>query len=340
MKTNIKKANQNSIKEAAALLNAGEVIGIPTETVYGLGANALDILAVRRIFEIKGRPMDNPLIVHIGKREDVFKYAHVTARDEDIMDAFWPGPLTLVLKKKDVIPAEITAGLDTVAIRMPENPTARAIINEAGLAVAAPSANISGKPSPTRAEHVKADLDGKIALIVDGGAAEVGLESTVLDLSSDKPVILRPGKVTASDLARWGVVENDAKYVSEKEAPKSPGMKYKHYAPNAQIVVYKGEREKIIAEINQDIEEYLFNSSRLGVIIDGEGELDRSDVHIYKIGSLEDEESVAKNLFAVLRQLDEDGIDVALVPEFRAQGIGKATMNRLLKAANYNIKEV
>lgn len=340
MVTKIKKANENSIKEAAKLLRAGEVIGIPTETVYGLGANALDVEAVKKIFEVKGRPMDNPLIVHIGRKEDVSKYAYLTDEAEKIIEALWPGPLTLVLKKREIISQEITAGLDTVAIRMPENKVARDIINEAGVPVAAPSANISGKPSPTRASHVKADLDGKIELIIDGGDSEVGLESTVLDISGEIPVILRPGKITAEDLRDFGVRENKEKKFKDDEAPKAPGMKYKHYAPKADIVILEGEREKVLEEINKKAEDSLFNSVRLGVIIESEYSDKITAKYVYELGSTEDEDTSAKNLFAVLRQLDEDGIDLALVPKLSDKGIGKASMNRLLKAANHNVRKV
>ncbi len=332
--------DKSIIKDAAELLRSGEVVAIPTETVYGLGANALDENAVKKIFELKGRPSDNPLIVHVSSIEDASKYAYVSELANKVMRAFWPAPLTIVLKKKDVIPRSITGGLDTVAIRMPDNELALAIIKESGLPIAAPSANISGKPSPTKASHVRADLGDRIKLVVDGGECEVGLESTVLDLSTDKPAILRPGKITKEDLSPFLQVHSVMENVADSAVPKAPGMKYRHYAPTAQIVVYEGARSDVIRHINEDIANNDLDDERLGVIIESESKNEILCKNIYDIGSLSDEDEVARRLFDVLRQLDLDGIELCFIPALSDENIGKATMNRLLKAASYNVKKV
>ncbi len=339
METKVLKASENSIKEAARLLREGEVVGIPTETVYGLGANALDVSAVKKIFEAKGRPMDNPLIIHIADKKDIYKYAkNVPMILDTLLDEFWAGPLTIVLEKTDLVPKEITGGLDTVAIRMPDNKVALEIIKEAGVPIAAPSANVSGKPSPTKAEHVKLDMDGKIGLIIDDGSCEVGVESTVLDLSSNKVAILRPGKITKEMLAPYIRIDSVVENVEKSATPKAPGMKYRHYAPKAKIIVYEGEKKELIKQINKDIEDNNFKVIKLGVIIESEYKNEINCDNVYDIGSELDEDEVAKNLFATLRKLDEDGIELAFVPVFESKNIGKATMNRLLKAASYNIK--
>ncbi len=341
METKVLKASENSIKKAAKMLREGEVVGIPTETVYGLGANALDVCAVRKIFEAKGRPMDNPLIIHIADKKDISKYAKNLPKTLDnIIDNFWPGPLTIVLEKTDLVPKEITGGLETVAIRMPENQVALDIIRQAGVPVAAPSANVSGKPSPTKAEHVKEDMDGKIYLIIDGGDCEVGVESTVIDLSTDKPAILRPGKITKEMLAPYVKIESVVENVEKSCTPKAPGMKYRHYAPKAKLLVYEGVKKDVINEINKDIKANAFKGIKLGVIIESEHKNSIDCENVYDIGSELDEDEVAKNLFATLRKLDEDEVDLAFITVFESRHIGKATMNRLLKAASYNVKKL
>ncbi len=341
METKVLKASKNSIKEAAKRLRAGEVVGIPTETVYGLGANALDVNAVRKIFKAKGRPMDNPLIIHIADKKDIKKYTkNAPASLDKIMDVFWPGPLTIVLEKTDLVPKEITGGLDTVAVRMPANDVALDIIREARLPIAAPSANVSGKPSPTKAVHVKSDMDGKIGLIIDGGDCEVGVESTVLDLSADKAAILRPGKITKEMLSPYVEIKSVVENVENSATPKAPGMKYRHYAPKAKIVVYQGRKKEIVDEINKDIKANTFKGIKLGVIIESEYKDNIDCENVYDIGSELDEDEVAKNLFSTLRKLDEDGVELAFIPVFESRHIGKATMNRLLKAASYNVKKV
>ncbi len=338
MKTIISKPSTTSYEKAGELIREGKLVAFPTETVYGIGANAMDSQAVKSIFKVKGRPVDNPLIVHICEKGDVFKYAKNISEDANIlMDKFWPGPLTIVLEKKELVPDTITAGLGTVAIRMPENEVALNIIRHAGVPVAAPSANISGKPSPTNAAHVIEDLDGKVDMIIDGGCCDIGLESTVIDLTSDTPTILRPGKITKKILSEY-VSINDYNADEVAGVPKSPGMKYRHYSPSAKIILYSGNKNKIIEKINQDVQEYFFKGQRVGAIIEKEYYDAVKCRYKYDIGSCENEDEVAKNLFKILRQLDEDNIEVAFITSLSDRHIGSATMNRLLKASSQVIE--
>ncbi len=341
MDTIIVKPTQNEIKRAANIILQSGIVAIPTETVYGLGANALDKSAVEKIFLAKGRPMDNPLIIHIGRKNDIYKYAkNISSTTEKLIDEFWPGPLTVVLQKKSIIPDEITGGLSTVAIRMPANEVALALIRQAGVPIAAPSANVSGKPSPTKACHVKDDLNGKISLILDGGSCEVGVESTVVDVSGEKVAILRPGKITKEMIERFVKVDSVMENASKSEVPKAPGMKYAHYSPKAKITIYDGKREDVLKQINTDVHNYSFKGIKVGVIIESEYKSSIVYGNVYDIGCYDDEHAVAKNLFSILRQLDDDDIEVAFIPMLKSEHIGKATMNRLLKAAAYNLKTV
>ena len=328
--------NYPQIVDAAAKLRDGELVAFPTETVYGLGANALDAQAVADIYRAKGRPSDNPLIVHIGHKDQL------TGLVEDIpelaytlMDHFWPGPLTLIFKKREgVFPDTVTAGLATVAIRMPDHPLALQLIQESGCPVAAPSANLSGKPSPTTAEHVAEDLSGRIAGIVDGGATGVGLESTVLDMTGDVPLILRPGGVTIEQLQEVsGPVEVDKGLLKEKEAPKAPGMKYKHYAPQAPLILVDGSPDFLQSLVNEKRAEGL----RVGVYtVEEHKDLYEADI-ILEGGTLQDLRTVAENMYGVLRQFDHEKPDVIFGEAFPHDGIGEAIMNRLLKAASGRI---
>ena len=326
------------IREAAMTLKIGGLVAFPTETVYGIGANALDVAVVRKIYEAKGRPSDNPLIVHIGHTDEVKKYvAEIPKIAIPLMEAFWPGPLTLIFKKNHVIPYEITGGLDTVAIRVPAHPLAREIIRQSGLPIAAPSANISGKPSPTIAAHVIEDLNGRVDMIVDGGDANIGLESTVLDVTSEPAMILRPGGITKAMIeAVVGLVVLDPKDlgVSNEDIPKAPGMKYKHYAPKGKLVIYYGSKEKAIEAMNASVQKSLSNHEKVGIIATNE---DLEAYHcdtILTIGSEHDAHEIASNLFKVLRQMDDLGVEKILTQAFHEKEIGVATMNRLLKAAN------
>ncbi len=321
------------------LLRSGELVAFPTETVYGLGANGLDANAVKKIFEAKGRPSDNPLILHVSRKNDVRKlWDTVPELARQLMDAFWPGPLTLVYTKSDIVPDIVTAGLDTVAVRMPEHKTARALIHAAGVPIAAPSANLSGRPSPTTAKHVLDDMRGKIPLILDGGACEYGLESTVLKIGSPC-TILRPGAVTQSMLeAIVGPIKLHKSLLqplgSGEDAP-SPGMKYKHYAPAAEVVVVTGKPERIAKRIAMLYESYTF-SGKTCVILATE-----QTQHFYRgkeyviIGDRERPKSLCESLFSVLREQGAKA-DVLLCEEVPAEEAGLAFMNRLLRAAGFH----
>lgn len=330
------------LAEAARLLRQGEVVAFPTETVYGLGANALDPRACARIFQVKGRPADNPLIVHVASLDDARKVVREWPEGAEICAReFWPGPLTLVLPKAEGIPDTVSGGLDTVGVRMPAHPVALALIAEAGCPVAAPSANISGKPSPTEGEHVWQDLQGKIPLIIDGGKSAVGLESTVLDLSGRIPTILRPGGITLEQLRdALGEVELDqgiGSFSPGVEPPKSPGMKYRHYAPRGEVILLKGNR----IEKGEEIRKRLRQESRKRIALicfqetlDSlpEMELAKADV-VFSLGSVNKPEEAARRLFEGLRLSDTETIGLILAEGMPETGIGLAFMNRLQKAA-------
>mgnify|MGYP001340683922 CR=1 FL=1 len=306
----------------------------PTETVYGLGANALSDEAVEKIYQAKGRPGDNPLIIHIAKKEDVEKYVETVPDVANrLMEAFWPGPLRLIFKKKPGILSEkATAELETVGIRIPDHPIALGLIEASGRPIAAPSANVSGKPSPTRFEHVYQDLNGKIAGIVDGGPTGVGVESTVVDCTGPVPVILRPGGVTKEQMeAIAGRVEIDPGLIDLREKPKSPGMKYQHYAPNAKMYIVEGSAEFL----QKKVHEFKRQGLRVGVLTTDENkDLFLADV-ILSAGKRSDLKTVARQIFNCLRTFDKKNVDVILSETFPNRGIGTAIMNRLIKAAGY-----
>ncbi len=324
------------VDHGADILAKGGLVAFPTETVYGLGANALDPEAVAKVYAAKGRPSDNPMIVHIARASDIGQLTpQLTAQIIRLIDHFWPGPLTVVLPKKDTVPKVTTGGLDTVAIRMPDNPVALELIKKAGCPVAAPSANVSGRPSPTKGTHVIEDLEGKIDMILLGEDCRVGIESTVLDLSQSLPTILRPGIITKEDLETvLGKVEMDpalnlqnwdADGADDGHAPKSPGMKYTHYAPKAQMTVIEGERNRVKKEIE-----------RLKGLNEGIG---------LKVGVILFEEKAfieaAHDFFSRLRELDSQEIDLILAGALSDENqVGFAVMNRMLKSAGYNIVKV
>ena len=325
------------LKEAAKLLQDGEIVAFPTETVYGLGANAMDAAAVKKIYEAKGRPSDNPLIVHIYDRKQLKEFTEGISEDACVlMDTFWPGPLTLIFKRKgDLIAPNVTGGLDTIAVRMPNHPVALELLKRADLPIAAPSANTSGKPSPTAASHVEHDLNGKISAIVSGGSCVVGLESTVLDLSGDMPVILRPGGVTKEDLEQ--VLKREVRYAtphtSEEETPRAPGMKYKHYAPEAPVYICEGTPEEVAAKIDEHLPQHqgraaILVSSQTKALIRNEDEN-----LILDLGSLDDLTEIACHLFGALRYCDESDVEVIYTENYPSDEIGAALMNRLQKAA-------
>ena len=332
------------IQTAARILREGGLVAFPTETVYGLGGNGLDSTACEKIYLAKGRPSDNPLILHISELEELDAIVReITLVAKKLMEAFWPGPLTMIFPKAAIVPMKATGGLDTVAVRFPNHPVARAIIRAAGLPIAAPSANSSGKPSPTRASHVEYDLTGKIDMIVDGGAAEWGLESTIVDVTGTVPMILRPGAVTKEMMeAVVGRVEVDPAILKKPEAdlkPKAPGMKYTHYSPKAEVFLVRGERAAVAAEINRRAAEARAKGKKVGVMATEETkELYQADI-ILSLGSREHPEEIGANLFKLLRKFDFLGAETVYSEVFSEEGEGMAIMNRLNKAAGYRMIE-
>ena len=328
------------IQTAAKILQEGGLVAFPTETVYGLGGNGLDGTACEKIYLAKGRPSDNPLILHISEFEELNPIVReISPAAQKLMDAFWPGPLTMVFPKSDIVPEKATGGLDTVAVRFPNHPVARAIIKAAGLPIAAPSANSSGKPSPTRASHVEFDLNGKIDMIVDGGAAEWGLESTIVDVSGEVPMILRPGAVTKEMMEEVvGTVEIDPAILQKPAAdlkPKAPGMKYTHYSPKAEVILVKGETTAVVDEINRLAAEDMAHGLKTGVMATEETKnLYQADI-VLSLGSRERPEEIGANLFKFLRKFDFLGAERVYSEVFSEEGEGMAIMNRLNKAAGY-----
>ena len=347
MKTRVLKIvdlqqDENSILEASELIKSGEVVAFPTETVYGLGANALDPRAVEKIFRAKGRQGDNPLIVHVSKTQDVDKLVkELPPKARALMETFWPGPLTIVFKKSSVIPSEVTAGLNTVAIRMPNHPVALRLIDYSGLPIAAPSANRSGHISPTTARHVLEDMDGIIPLILDGGKCRVGLESTVLDMTSDIPVILRPGGVTLEMLEGiLGEVRVDLsvlKPVANGQKARSPGMKYVHYAPRAQVLIVRGRLDSIVKKINELVKEYSASGMKVGVLATQETRESYHKGEVLVLGERTRPAVMASNLFSVLREFDAKGVDIVLAEWVDTSNEGLAIMNRMIRAAGFNV---
>jgi len=335
-----------ALEEPAKALREGKTVAFPTETVYGLGANALSDESVAKIYKAKGRPSDNPLIVHIGNWEELNALVEeIPEKGRMLIDALWPGPLTMIFKKSAKVPEGVTPGLDTVAVRMPAHPIALNLIQMAGVPVAAPSANLSGKPSPTIGEHVIEDLSGKVDYIIVSGNAEVGLESTVLDLTGDVPMILRPGGATKEELeAVVGFIELDPALESKSDVhkPKSPGMKYTHYSPKAEVQVVSGELTKVVELIKTLSKERSDNGAVVGIMCSDEtvSKYDESaDGFKVKIslGSRAELKTVGSSLFRVLREFDEHGVDIILAEAYPDDGLGKAIMNRLNKAAGFNI---
>jgi L-threonylcarbamoyladenylate synthase len=326
------------IKEAAQNLKKNEVIAFPTETVYGLGGNAKSDEAVLKIFKAKGRPGDNPLIIHISDRKQIQSFVKaIPEKAILLMDAFWPGPLTIILENKSgVLSEKATAGLSTVGVRMPDHPVALALIEASGLPLAAPSANLSGKPSPTTAAHVADDLTGRIAGIVDGGATGVGLESTVVDCTVEIPVILRPGGVTKEQLEEVvGEVSVDPALKDSDQTPKSPGMKYRHYAPNAPFYLVKGTKEQIQQMVNEKRNGRL----KVGVMTTKENKNFYDADVVIATGEREKLETVAESLYDTLRAFNQENLDIIFGEVFPEQGVGQAIMNRLTKASGLPIIE-
>jgi len=335
--------NRASILEAALVLRNGGLVAFPTETVYGLGANAYDKEAVKKVFEAKMRPPDNPLIVHISKIEHLGEIAlDVPEKAYKLIERAWPGPLTLILRKSPKVPPEVTGGMETVAVRMPAHPVALELIEQAGVPVAAPSANLSGRPSPTTAEHVVRDLWGRVDVILDGGETFLGVESTVLNILSEPPALLRPGPVSVEDLeAILGEkisVPEWARGYSEQIAPLSPGVKYKHYSPSTPIILVEapaGEPPALAGRVLAAAEEETEKGKKVAIISSSENAeiYERRGFATLVLGSRANIYEVAKNLYKVLREVDELGVDVAICEGFEERGIGLAVMNRLRKAS-------
>lgn len=332
-----------TLRTAADLIRQGRLVAFPTETVYGLGANGLDPAAVKAIYQAKGRPSDNPLILHIAKPEDALLLAReVNANAQALMRAFWPGPLTLVLPRRACVPDGVTGGLDSVAIRLPASAVARRLIELSGVPIAAPSANTSGRPSPTTAQAVLDDLDGKIDAIVDGGACGIGLESTVVDCTTPVPTILRPGGITREQLQTvLGEVELDAALASPEQTPRSPGMKYKHYAPKAPLLLLEGPAQSVAAELRERVQRSLAQGQTVGALADEATLADLpAEVVAVSYGPRGDLAGAAAGLYSALRRFDKKKVDLIYAAGVPEDGIGLAVMNRLRKASGYRIERI
>lgn len=337
--------DKNIIEIATDIIKAGGLVAFPTETVYGLGADGLNPDAVKKIYVAKGRPSDNPLILHISDVSQLQPLVEeITSLAYKLIDAFWPGPLTMIFKKSPMIPICITGGLDTVAIRLPSSNVARAIIEHAGTPIAAPSANSSGKPSPTRASHVQYDLEGKIDMIIDGGATEFGVESTVIDVTGLSPIILRPGAITQEMISEIvdSVEVNSIVFEADKNLkPKSPGMKYKHYSPKAKIIIVEGNQKNVVQSISNFVDKEINSNKKVGIMATEQSKhLYKQSYNIFVVGDSDKPETIAANLFKMLRQFDFLDMDIVYAEGFSQNNIGAAIMNRLEKAAGYNIIKV
>ncbi len=345
MKTRIEKIDkfnmdEQIIRQAGEILKEGGLVAFPTETVYGLGANALNVEAAKKTYAAKGRPSDNPLIVHVADKDALpLIVEHVSDKAKRLMDEFWPGPLTLIFNKTDMVPLGTTGGLQTVAVRMPVNEIALALIREGGGYISAPSANTSGRPSPTSAEHVADDLDGKIDMIIDGGMVDIGVESSILDMTVEPPMILRPGAITKEMLEEViGEVAIDRAIISDSDemAPKAPGMKYRHYAPKAKLMIVEGETPEVVRAIRQIAYEQTRLGYKVGIIATNETADFYTTGIVKNIGTRNNENSIAKNLYKVLREFDEEEVSYIYSEAFEEDGIGIAIMNRLEKAAGHH----
>ena len=349
MKTEIVKIDeeqidQEAIARAGEILKRGGLVAFPTETVYGLGGDALNENSSKLIYAAKGRPSDNPLIVHITNMEALKKIVtEIPPAARKLAERYWPGPLTMIFHKSSAVPLATTGGLDTVAVRMPSHKTARAMIDAAGGYIAAPSANRSGRPSPTVARYVIEDLDGLVDMIIDGGEVNIGLESTIIDLTGEVPTLLRPGYVTQDMLTETlGLVDVDRTILdaNSHQAPKAPGMKYRHYAPKGNLSIVEGEPERVVSYINERISALQKEGRKTGVIATDETVARYHGDDIKSVGSRRDEEVIARHLFRILREFDDDNVEVMFTESFETAGIGQAIMNRLLKAAGHQVIQV
>lgn len=343
MNTEIVKAengilDNEALNKAARILRSGGLVAFPTETVYGLGGNGTDSESAKKIYEAKGRPSDNPLIIHIADPKDAEKYAYTSKEYYKLADAFMPGPLTVILPKKETIPYSVTGGLDTVAVRCPSHPVARALIEACGLPIAAPSANLSGKPSPTCAKHVIEDLSNKVDMIIDGGESEIGLESTIVKLDGESVTLLRPGAITADALScvleNVTIAPSVVEKLAENERPLSPGMKYKHYAPSAPFVLLDGN--------DKDVLDFLIEEQKMNcAILCYSDELEfLHNKNLIDIGSKDDYGTQAKRLFSALRDADKLNVDVIYSHLPKKVGLGLALYNRMIRAAAHTVKRI
>ncbi|MBO7302722.1 MAG: threonylcarbamoyl-AMP synthase [Clostridia bacterium] len=336
---NPEKINKEDIELCASILRENRLVAFPTETVYGLGAIATDASAAKKIYAAKGRPSDNPLIIHIAEPTDAERYAYTSSLYYKLADAFMPGPLTVIMPKRDIIPSAVTGGLDTVALRCPSHPIARALIEATGDAIAAPSANLSGSPSPTEGKHVIADLSGRVDAIIDGGSAEIGLESTIVKIDGDSLILLRPGAVTRDALL---CVCEDVKIAAavtealkENERPLSPGMKYRHYAPKAPLVLLDGTSEDVTAFVLERSK-----SEKCLLLAYSEEISTLQGVEVIDIGRSDDLQTQAKRLFGALRQADESAIDKIYAHLPTEDGLGLALYNRMIRAAAHTVLKI
>ena len=335
---------KEAVEEAGRIIKGGGLVAFPTETVYGLGGDALNKESSQKIYAAKGRPSDNPLIVHICKWEDLEQIVKkIPDSAKALADAFWPGPLTMIFEKKDLVPDETTGGLSTVAVRYPNHKTALAFIEAAGGYVAAPSANVSGRPSPTEGKYVYEDMNGRIEMILDGGLVGIGLESTIVDLTEEIPVILRPGYITEEMLLKvLGEVKTDPTIlnVAADMAPKAPGMKYKHYAPKGELTIVSGEMDKVVETINAQVKQAMDKGLKTGVIGTDETVGQYHADSKKSVGKRLDEASIARRLYQILREFDDEEVEVLYSEAFDETGVGQAIMNRLLKAAGHKVLSV
>lgn len=339
------KIDGTVMSKAGKLIAEGELVAFPTETVYGLGGDALRPEAAAKIYAAKGRPSDNPLIVHIAEFDDMKRVAReVPEQAKKLADAFWPGPLTMIVWKSDAVPEATTGGMQTVAVRMPNHPVALELIRRSGCLIAAPSANTSGRPSPTEAQHVEEDLSGRIAMILDGGPVGIGIESTIVDLTEEQPMILRPGYITpemlSEVLGEEVVIDPGILAADDTRKPKAPGMKYKHYAPKAEMIIVDGEQNAVIDKINELTAAQLEKGKKVAVIATDETKNRYDAPVILCIGKRSDEDAIAQHLYKILRECDELDVGEIYSECFQTPRIGQAIMNRLLKAAGHTVIHV
>ena len=341
METELIKINSiddEALKRAGQCIKDGGLVAFPTETVYGLGGDGLNEVAAKNIYLAKGRPSDNPLILHINDQKMLGRIvSEVTSMAKKIMTAFCPGPITIILPKSNIVPKAVTGGLDTIAVRMPDNDIARALIKYADTPIAAPSANISGRPSPTTAQAVYKDLQSRIDMVLDGGACQFGVESTIVDCTEDVPIILRPGAITKEMLEEiFPVVKIDKAIVGANVVPKAPGMKYKHYAPKVDMILIEGDNEKMSSSIKEILHKYENEGKKVGLLVSDEVANELNHQNTFSYGSQENLAQIASKIYEGLRYFDDKDVDIILAQGTTDKGIGLAIMNRLHKASGFN----